>query len=91
MSPQFHVVFNDLFSTIQNYTWPEETKNESIFTGLFENCRNFYGEEEVSIPEGAATSAPEGVIGQTDTHLELGGNGCLNLKEEKINLDRRNS
>lgn len=45
ISPQFHVIFDDKFTTIQNDTKLEDTSLESIFTDLFDKCRDYYGEE----------------------------------------------
>ena len=44
-SPQFHVVFDDKFSTIQNDTRLDYTAVEVIFNYLFTNSCGFYGEE----------------------------------------------
>ena len=55
VSPQFHVVFDDHFSSIYNDSRLEDTKIESIFEELFENCRDYYGEETLA-PEGATNS-----------------------------------
>ena len=45
LSPQFHVVFDDKFSTIQNDTRLDYTAVEVIFNYLFTNSCGFYGEE----------------------------------------------
>ena len=43
VSPQFHVVFDDLFFSIYNDTKLSDTNIEAIFQDLFENCRDNYG------------------------------------------------
>ena len=58
VSPQFHVVFDEKFSTVQNDTRLEDTAVEAIFNDILTNCRSFYG-EEVSPPE-ETISSPEG-------------------------------
>ena len=58
VSPQFHVVFDEKFSIIQNNTSLEETAVEAIFNELFTNCCDFYGEE--GHPPKETISAPEG-------------------------------
>ena len=45
ISPQFHVVFDDKFNTIQNDAKLEDTALDSIFTDLFDTCWDYYGEE----------------------------------------------
>ena len=45
VSPQFHVVFDEKFSTIQNDTRLEDTTVESIFKDLFTDCRDHFGED----------------------------------------------
>mmetsp|Transcript_4245 Transcript_4245/g.9633 ORF Transcript_4245/g.9633 Transcript_4245/m.9633 type:complete len:374 (+) Transcript_4245:4104-5225(+) len=45
VSPQFHIIFDDKFTTIQNDKKLEDTTLELIFTDLFETCRDYYGEE----------------------------------------------
>ena len=65
--PQFNVVFDGNFSTIQNDTSLEDTAVEAILNDLFINCRDFYGEqgrpleETISDPEGAAVDIPSQV------------------------------
>ena len=46
ISPQFHVVFDDLFETV-NRTGVDETIVESICSGLFQRERELYTEEEL--------------------------------------------
>ena len=70
VSPQFHVIFDENFSTIQNNTKLEDTAAEPIFNGLFESCWNHYVEEGRP-PEGDK-SAPEGAV-PADPPMELGG------------------
>ena len=53
ISPQFHVIFDDKFTTIQNNTKLEDTSLESIFTDLFDKCRDYYGEEPLESDSGA--------------------------------------
>ena len=60
VSPQFHVVFDDLFSSIYNDTKISDTNIEAIFRDLFENCRDNYGEEIIA-PEGASAEPPPAV------------------------------
>ena len=45
VSPQFHVVFDENFSTIQPDTRLEDTTVESIFKDRFTDCRDYFGEE----------------------------------------------
>ena len=45
VSPQFHVMFDENFSIIQNDSRLEDTAVEAIFGDLFTNCRYFCGEE----------------------------------------------
>ena len=52
ISPQFHVIFDDKFTTIQNDTKLEDTSLESIFTDLFDTCRDYYGEEPLESDSG---------------------------------------
>ena len=63
VSPQFHVVFDEKFSTIQNDTRLEDSAVEPIFNDLFETCKDYYGEEG---------RPPEGAV-QSDPPMELGG------------------
>ena len=64
VSPQFHVVFDEKFSTIQNNTRIEDTAIEAIFNDLFTDFHGFYGEEgrppkeTISAPEGGAVEHP---------------------------------
>ena len=44
VSPQFHVVFDDKFTTIENDVRLEDTEVEEIFTELFGTCRDHYGD-----------------------------------------------
>ena len=46
ISPQFHVVFDDLFETV-NRTGVDDTVVESICQGLFQRERELYAEEEL--------------------------------------------
>ena len=70
VSPNFHVVFDEKVSTIQNDTRLEDTVVEPIFNDLCESFRDHYGEEGRP-PEGDK-SAPEGVV-SADPPMELGG------------------
>ena len=45
VSPQFHVVFDDLFTSIYNNVRMDDSKLENLFTKLFETCREWYGED----------------------------------------------
>ena len=56
--PQFHIVFDKKFSTIQNETRLEDTEVEAICNDLFTNFRGFYCEEVRPTEE--TISAPEG-------------------------------
>ena len=47
ISPQFHVVFDDLFETV-NRTGVDDTVVESICQGLFQRERKLYAEEELN-------------------------------------------
>ena len=46
ISPQFHIVFDDLFETV-NRTGVDDTVVESICQGLFQRERELYAEEEL--------------------------------------------
>jgi len=70
VSPQFHVVFDDLFSSIYNDTKLSDTNIEAIFRDLFENCRDNYGEEIIA-PEGASAEPPP-AVDPVDPPPELG-------------------
>ena len=70
VSPQFHVVFDEKFTTIQNDTRLGDSAVESVFNDLFVTCRDFYGEE--GRPPEDAISTPEGVEAVDPPH-ELGG------------------
>ena len=70
VSPQFHVVFDEKFTTIQNDTRLGDSAVESVFNDLFVTCRDFYGEE--GRPPEDEKSAPEGVEA-VDPPPELGG------------------
>ena len=50
VSPQFHVVFDELFALINNNTRLEDTKIESVFEKLFTDCRDHFGEEHEAAP-----------------------------------------
>ena len=68
VSPQFHVVFDEKFSTIQNDTRLEDTTVESIFKDLFTNCRDHFGEDgrppDVTIvPKGGTAVDPPNELG----------------------------
>jgi hypothetical protein len=45
VSPQFHVVFDDLFTSIYNNVRMDDSKLENLFTKLFETCHEWYGED----------------------------------------------
>ena len=51
VSPQFHVIFDAKFTTIQNDTRLEDSNIESFFNDIFVTCRDLYGEEGCP-PEG---------------------------------------
>lgn len=46
VSPQYHLVYDDNFSSIFNDTSLQDSKADEIFDDLFENARDFYGEIE---------------------------------------------
>ncbi len=46
ISPQFHVVFDDLFETV-NHTGADDQVIESICNGLFQRNRELYSEDEL--------------------------------------------
>jgi hypothetical protein len=46
ISPQFHVIFNDLFETV-NHTGVDDRVLESISNGLFQRNRELYAEDEL--------------------------------------------
>ena len=77
VSPQFHVVFDDHFSTIYNDSHLDDTKIEAIFSELFETCREYYGEQplqkytSVEATEEASDGQPLGEIECTDCVPEL--------------------
>ena len=48
ISPQFHIIFDDKFTTIQNDVKLGDTSLEAIFTKLFDKCRDYYGEEPLA-------------------------------------------
>ena len=58
VSPQFHVVYGDLFSCIYNNVKLQDTKIEAIFSELFESCCDYYGEEPFPTPEGDEAKQP---------------------------------
>jgi len=58
VSPQFHVVFDEKFTTIHNDARLNDTTIESIFNDLFETCRDYFGEETIA-PEGADVNSPD--------------------------------
>ena len=47
ISPQFHVVFDDLFETV-NRTGVDEQAVESVCNGLFQRNRELYAEDELN-------------------------------------------
>ena len=57
MSPQLHVVFDDLFSSIRNDARIFGTKIRSIFNDFSETCKDYY-REETKAPEGASAEPP---------------------------------
>jgi len=44
-SPQYHVVFDDLFTSIMNDKRLEDTVLEDIFEKLFVTCKDYYGKD----------------------------------------------
>ncbi len=72
VSPQFHVVFDELFTTIYNDVKLTDTKIEGIFNDLFHKCRENFG-DDITAPERASASnhVPED---PQDEFLELGDN-----------------
>ncbi|NCF91157.1 MAG: hypothetical protein GWQ05_09390, partial [Verrucomicrobiaceae bacterium] len=59
VSPQYHVVFDDHFTSIHNDTRLSDTSVESIFNDLFGSCREWYGDDA------------DGADGDDDPPLEL--------------------
>jgi len=55
VSPQFHVVFDELFTTIYNDVKLTHTKIEGIFNDLFHKCRENFG-DDITAPEGASAT-----------------------------------
>ena len=70
VSPHFHVIFDDLFSSIYNDTKLSDTIIEAIFHNLFKNHGDNYGEETIA-PEGASAEPPP-AVDPVDPPLELG-------------------
>ena len=66
VSPQFHVVLDEKFSTIQNDTRVDSKTIESIFVDLFPSSRKYYG-EYIRPPDESEGATVE------DPPLELGG------------------
>ena len=60
VSPQFHVVFDDMFSTIYNDTRVDDDAIEAIFNKLFDNdmCKERYDVDDPDPPEGADDVPP---------------------------------
>ena len=97
VSPQFHVVFDEKFTTIQNDTRLEDTTIESIFKDLFTDCRDYFGEEGRppdgnSVPEGAtALDPPSELGGEWLTEAERRDKGSRNeewrARQHKIRLE----
>ena len=85
VSPQFHVVFDDKFTTIENDVQLEDTEVRQIFTELFSTCRDHYRDSVpvLHVPdsevesEGADTNVPEGEATQVDPPIEIGGEWLL--------------
>ena len=68
VSPQFHVVFDEKFSTIQNDTRLEDTTVESIFKDLFTGWRKPLGEDGrppgvMIVPKGGTAMDPPPKLG----------------------------
>ena len=71
---QFHVLFDDMFSTIHNDTQIKDTAVQSIFEELFETCRDYFvGKIET----------PDGADAELDPPPELRANGSLNQNNER--------
>ena len=68
VSLQFHIVFDELFSTIYNDTKLSDTKIEVIFNELFHDCRENFS-EDIPVPEGATPTVP---VDPRDESPELG-------------------
>ena len=66
VSPQFHVVLDEKFTTILNDTRVDSKTIESIFVDLFTSSREYYGEEERPPDESEGATVE-------DQPLELGG------------------
>ena len=90
VSPQFHVVFDDLFTSIYNDTRLEDTELESIFENLFTNCRDFYGEQSLA-PEGASASSqgePEVTVHSPELSDEWLSEPEIMEKKNRIEMQR---
>ena len=57
VSPQFHIVFDELFSTIYNDTKLTKIKIEVIFNELFHDCHKNFS-EDIPVLEGATPTVP---------------------------------
>ena len=68
VSPQFHVMFDEKFSTIQNDTRLEDTTVESISNDLFTDCRDHFSEvgrppDVTIVPKGGTAVDPQPELG----------------------------
>ena len=54
VSPQYHLVYDDLFQTIMNDSRVSETECDTIFNDLFENARDMYTDAEIERDEKGA-------------------------------------
>ena len=61
VSPQFHVVYDDKFSSIYNALRRDDLELEAIFADLFQSSREYYGEDAVE--EEICESANQGTEG----------------------------
>ena len=64
VSSQFHVVYDDKFSSIYNAIRRDDVQLEAIFSDLFQSSREYYGED--AIEEEICKLADQGTEGATD-------------------------
>lgn len=83
VSPQYHVVFDDYFTTIYNEAMLEDTAVDQIFDNLFDTCRDYYGELAIDSGDNIAADQPPPL---DDMWLEE-----HERREKREELDRRRS
>ena len=65
VSPQFHVVFDDLFSTVYSDTKLKDSRIKAIYHELIESsCGDYYGEEPESPSEEDLDDPPPELVGE---------------------------